>query len=104
MDPLTAALVLANTVAEIVKLAIESQPPEVRAEFAKMHLEDMKKWREFVERFTKRETMAKKKTPKATIKKAHKIARKIPAGKVRNRFAVGMAAAKKAAAKRKRKR
>ena len=52
MDPLTAALILANTVAEIVKLAMEGQPPEVRAEFARMHLEDMHKWRAFVERFS----------------------------------------------------
>jgi hypothetical protein len=53
MDPLTAALNLANTIAEIVKLAIESQPPEVRAEIARMHLEDMKRWREFIEKIAK---------------------------------------------------
>jgi hypothetical protein len=47
--------------------------------------------------------MAKtKRMAKPTIKKAHKIARKIPRGKVDNPYAVGMAAAKKAAAKRKR--
>lgn len=51
MDPITAALNLANTIAEIVKLSIESQPPEVRAEFARMQMEDMKRWREFLERF-----------------------------------------------------
>jgi hypothetical protein len=49
--------------------------------------------------------MAKKKRiAKPTIKKAHKIARRIPRGKVDNPYAVGMSAAKKAAAKRKRKR
>jgi len=48
--------------------------------------------------------MAKKrKTPKATIKKAHKIARKIArSGGARNPYAVGMAVAKRKAAKRKR--
>ena len=50
MDPLTAALVLANTIAEIVKLAIEAQPPEVRAAFAQQQLEDFQKWRAFLER------------------------------------------------------
>jgi hypothetical protein len=50
MDPLTAALVLANTIAEIVKSAIESQPPEVRAELARMQLEDVKAWRAFFEK------------------------------------------------------
>ena len=49
------------------------------------------------------EDMAKK-TPKPTIKKAHRIADAIPSGRVRNRFAVGMAAAKKSARKRKAKR
>lgn len=47
MDPLTAALQLANTIAEIVKLAMESQPPEVRAEMWRQHLEDAKAFREF---------------------------------------------------------
>jgi hypothetical protein len=45
-----------------------------------------------------------KKMAKATIKKAHRIAKKIPKGKVRSPYAVGMAVAKKAAAKRRRKR
>jgi hypothetical protein len=50
-------------------------------------------------------TMPKKKTPKPTVKKGHKIARRIAkAGGVRNPWAVGMAQAKKSAAKRKRKR
>lgn len=49
MDPLTAALQLANTIAEIVKLAIESQPPDVRAEFARQQLEDAKVWRALLE-------------------------------------------------------
>ena len=47
MDPLTQILVLANTIAEIVKLAMESQPPEVRAELWRQHLEDVKAWRAF---------------------------------------------------------
>lgn len=51
MDPITAALVLANTIAEIVKVAIESQPPDVRAEYAKMQLEDYKRFRDFLLKF-----------------------------------------------------
>jgi hypothetical protein len=51
MDPLTAALQLANTIAEIVRLAIEAQPPEVRAELAKLHLEQLRAWLTFLERF-----------------------------------------------------
>jgi hypothetical protein len=47
--------------------------------------------------------MAKKKMAKAAVKKAHKIARAIPAGKVRNPYAVGMAAEKKHLAKQRRK-
>lgn len=49
MDPITAALVLANTIAEIVKLSIEAQPPAVRAEYAKIQLEDFQKWRDFLQ-------------------------------------------------------
>ncbi len=51
MDPLTAALQLANTIAQIVLLAIQSQPPEVRAAYAKAQLEDFTKWREFLDKF-----------------------------------------------------
>lgn len=54
MGPLTAALQLANTIAEIVKLTIESQPPEVRAEYARMQLERLQKWHEFLERLENR--------------------------------------------------
>lgn len=51
MDPLTAALQLANTIAQIVLLAMENQPPDVRAELARMQFEDVKKWREFFDKF-----------------------------------------------------
>lgn len=51
MDPLTAALQLANTVAEIIKLGIEAQPIDVRAEYARIQLEDLKAWRVFLELF-----------------------------------------------------
>jgi hypothetical protein len=54
MDPLTAALQLARTIAEIIKLVIESQPADVRAEFARIHLEDLKRWRDFVDKLVKR--------------------------------------------------
>lgn len=53
MDPITAALQLANTIAEIIKLAIEAMPPETRAEYAKLQLEDLKQWREFLDKVTK---------------------------------------------------
>lgn len=47
--------------------------------------------------------MPKKKTPKPTILKAHRIAKAIGGGKgIRNPWAIGMATAKKAAAKRRR--
>lgn len=49
MDPVTAALQLATTIAEIIKLAIESQPPDVRAEYARQQLEDAKIWRALLE-------------------------------------------------------
>lgn len=51
MDPITAALTLANTIAEIIKLSIESQPPDVRAEFARQQAEDLKRWREVMEKW-----------------------------------------------------
>ena len=38
MDPLTAALQLANTVAQIVLLVIQREPPEVTAEYARLRL------------------------------------------------------------------
>jgi hypothetical protein len=56
MDPLTAALQLANTIAEIVKLTIEAQPPEVRAAYAKAQLEDFQKWRDFLSRLAPKGT------------------------------------------------
>jgi hypothetical protein len=51
MDPLIAALSLANTIAQIVLLSIQAQPPEVRAEYAKAQLEDFQRWREFLSHF-----------------------------------------------------
>lgn len=45
MDPLTAALQLANTLAQIYLVGLQAQSPEQRAEFARMQLEDMKAWR-----------------------------------------------------------
>jgi len=55
MDPLTAALQLANTIAQIVKLAIEAQPMDVRAEYAKIQLEDLKAWRAFLDKFKQKD-------------------------------------------------
>ncbi len=56
MEPLTAALMLANTIAEIVKLTIEAQPPEVRAKYAEIQLADLLKWRAFLERLAPKGT------------------------------------------------
>lgn len=50
IDPLTAALVLANTVAEIIKMMIEAQSPETRAKFAEMQMQDLQKWRDFLDK------------------------------------------------------
>ncbi len=50
MDPITAALVLANTIAEIIKLAIEATPIEIRAQFAREQLEGLKQLRALLER------------------------------------------------------
>lgn len=61
MDPLTAGLILLNTVAEIIKLAIESQPMETRAEYARMALNDYKESRRWIE------NLFKVKLPKETI-------------------------------------
>lgn len=45
MDPITAALTLANTIAEIWKLHLEALPLAQRAELATMAHEDLKAWR-----------------------------------------------------------
>ena len=44
MDPLTQALALARTIAEIIKITIEAMPPETRAEFGRLHVEQMQRW------------------------------------------------------------
>ncbi len=51
MDPLTAALNLANTVAQIILLAIQSQSPETRAAFSAAQMEHLARWQSFVDRF-----------------------------------------------------
>ena len=51
MDPLTltaAALNLATKIAEIILISIQSQPPEVRAEYARIQFEDFKKFRDWL--------------------------------------------------------
>lgn len=40
-------LTIIELVLKIVLAAIEGQPPEVRAEFWRMYLEDVKRWRAF---------------------------------------------------------
>ena len=51
MDPVTAALNLATEVVKLIALIVETTPPEVRDERAKIALEDLRRWREFVDRF-----------------------------------------------------
>lgn len=36
---------------EIVKIAMEGQPPEVKAELWRLYLEDLKEWRAFWKQF-----------------------------------------------------
>jgi len=50
MDPLTAALELANTIAKIILISIESTPPEIRAEQARLNFEVLKKVLEFIDK------------------------------------------------------
>lgn len=52
-DPITAALELATAITEVIKLAMEGQPPDVRAELWRMHVEDVKAWRTFWQGFAK---------------------------------------------------
>ncbi len=48
MDPLTATILpLVTAALELAKLVIESQPPEVRAELWKLHLERERAFMEF---------------------------------------------------------
>jgi len=51
MDPLTAILQLIAELTKLVTVVVDSQPPEVRAELWRLHLEDVKAWRAFLERF-----------------------------------------------------
>lgn len=47
MDPLTAALQLANTLAQIVLLAMEGQSPAVREKLWERHMTQLEKWDAF---------------------------------------------------------
>lgn len=49
MDPVTALLNVIIASLELVKTAMEGQPPDVRAEFWRMHLEDTKALRAWLE-------------------------------------------------------
>jgi hypothetical protein len=55
MDPLTAGLQLANTIAHIILVTIQSQPKEVRAEYAKAQLEDFMAFRNWVQSLAPKE-------------------------------------------------
>lgn len=50
MDPITAALNLATQIAEIVKIAIEGQPPDVRAELWRLYVQDQIRWHQVWDR------------------------------------------------------
>ena len=47
MDPLTGLLAFATELVKLVEKVMDSQPPEVRADLWKMHLDDVKAWRSF---------------------------------------------------------
>jgi len=44
--PLTVIELILKIVLEVIK----DQPPEIKAEFWRMYLEDVKKWREFIDK------------------------------------------------------
>jgi len=50
VDPLTAALIALASVIDLVKEIVKNQPPEVAAELWRLHLEDVKAWREFLKK------------------------------------------------------
>lgn len=50
MDPVTAALNLANTIAEIVKLTIDAMPADKRAEFATIQLQNLQQWQGLIDK------------------------------------------------------
>ncbi len=53
MDPITAALNLATEVVKLIVLIIQTTPPELRAEQAKVALDDLRKWQAFLDKVTK---------------------------------------------------
>ncbi len=48
MDPLTAAMLLATELVKLTALIVADQPPEVRAELWKLHLERERAFMAFV--------------------------------------------------------
>lgn len=58
MDPVTAALVLATEVVRLITLIIQTTPEDVRAERARIALEDLRRWQAFVDRFRPKEEKA----------------------------------------------
>lgn len=50
MDPLTAALQLANTIAKIALAQLETATPEQRRELLQMFIDDAKRWRGLIDR------------------------------------------------------
>ena len=48
IDPLTAGIELLTAIVKLATLAIESQPPEVRAKLWELHIKDLLWWREFL--------------------------------------------------------
>ena len=51
MDPITAALLLGTEVVRLIEKILDGMPAEVKAEYAKLALEDLRAWRAFLERF-----------------------------------------------------
>lgn len=50
MDPLTQALILANTIAGIVSRTLDAMPPDAKAEYARLQVEQLHRWRDFCDK------------------------------------------------------
>lgn len=50
MDPVTQALTLAATIAQIILTSIQAMPPDQRAEFARLQLEDLRRWHDLIDK------------------------------------------------------
>ena len=52
LDPVTAALLLGTEVVKLIEKILDGMPAEVKAEYAKLALEDLRAWRAFLDKLT----------------------------------------------------